>query len=244
MSEKLEKAEFYLETEEYDKAEEIYSEIFDQQEDNVEAIIGLIICKAYKSDFENNQFKACNVYLNRLETRKLEQEKRQKLIEGILNSVEAYLKKLLEKFREHANELSKRPALDGQLYSVKQLGDTTDYLGYINDNVDRLEAGLHFAEKAYDIELKNKEDIAYRILQLYDFVFTNFRETPQMQGKTLLDANGLQDLKEQRKDWLSRSGENKQKVTADPSDSSGCMVLIIALSSLAASLMALLIAFI
>lgn len=241
MNDKLEKAQFYVETEEHDKAEELFSELFDEDNSNTDAILGIVRCKAIQSDFEKNNFKACNAYLNRIDEHKLSNEQRQELVSGILAASEAYLKKVLKNFRDHALELTKRPALDGQLYAVKQLGDTTDYMGYINDNIGKLEGGFNYASKAYNLAKYNKEDVAYEILKLYDLVFKNFRETPQMTGKTLLEASALLGLKDDRQAWLSKSGEHKTKVTADPSDSSGCMVLLIALTSIATTILSLMI---
>lgn len=242
MSERLEKADFYLETEEYDKAEDLYSELFEEDSENEDAIIGIIITKIYQSDFEKNQFKAAQAYLNKIDTVKLTSEQREHLVNGILDATDHYIDRVLTKFREHAHELSKRPALDGQLYNIKQLGDTTDYMGYINDNIEKFTDGLDFSAKVYDIA-KDKDETAFKILSLYDKIFQNLRETPQMQGKTLLDSKDLTPLKERRKEWLDKSGEHKSKVQTDPSDSSGCLVLIATLSGLAAASVSILVFF-
>ena len=58
MNNNLEKAEFFLETEEFDKAEEIFSQIFDSNSNSIQAIRGLVICKIAQSNFEKSQIKA------------------------------------------------------------------------------------------------------------------------------------------------------------------------------------------
>ncbi|MEL7834271.1 hypothetical protein [Fodinibius sp. Rm-B-1B1-1] len=234
MSTDIEKAEFHLEADEYEKAEEIFSEIFDSDSNSNQAIKGLVICKVARSNFDDSKIKAASVYFDKLDESKLSVEEKEEFISSLLDQVEKYFKKLNKKFREEANELTKRPALDGQLYAVKELSDTTDYMDFLNKNVDKFEEGIELASKSYDLT-KYKEDTAFKIVSLHDLFFKSIKETPQMTGKTLLDSKELSDLKESRKKWLDLSGENKSKVTADPSDSSGCLVLIFALSGLVGS---------
>lgn len=235
MNNNLDKAEFFLETEEFDKAEEIFSQIFDSNSNSIQAIRGLVICKIAQSNFEKSQIKAAIVYLNKLNESDFETEEREGFIANVIEQIEKYFKKLNKKFREEANELTKRPALDGQLYAVKQLSDTTDYMKFLNNHVEKFEEAIEIASKIYGFT-KYKEDTAYRIVSLHDIVFKSIKETPQMTGKTLLNAKALTTLKESRKKWLERSGENKTKSTVDPSDSSGCLVLIATLSGLVGTL--------
>ena len=235
MSDNLDKAKFFLETEEYDKAENIFSQIYDTNSDSPQAVIGLVICKIAQSNFEKAQIKAARAYLERLDESMLESEEREEFVANLLEQTNRYIKKLIKKFREEANELSKRPAHDNQLYAVKQLSDTTDYMKFLNNNVEKFEEAIEVSSKVYSLT-KYKEDTAYKIVSLHDLVFKSIRDTPQMTGKTLLDAKGLSNLKESRKKWLERSGKNKSKSTVDPSDSSGCLVLIATLSGLVGTL--------
>lgn len=235
MSNDIDKAKFHLETEDYDKAEEIFSQIFDENSNSPQAVKGLVICKIAQSNFEKDQIKAAGIYLDKLDEDSLDTEEREKFVSQFLEHIEGYFKKLIKKFREEANELAKRPALDGQLYAIKKLSDTTDYMGFLNNNVNKFEEGIELASKIYKVT-KYKEDTAYKIVSLHDLVFKSIKETPQMTGKTLLDSKGLSGLKESRKKWLDLSGDNKSKVTTDPSDSSGCLVLIAALSGLMGTL--------
>ena len=76
---------------------------------------------------------------------------------------------------------------------------------------------------------------AQKIFSLHELLFQNIKNTPQMMGKTLLEAKGLSSLKESQKKWLDLSGANNSKVISDTPKSSGCLVLIFALSGLAGS---------
>lgn len=58
MSNDTDKAKFFLEAEEYDKAEEIFSQIFDSNSESSQANKGLVICKIAQSTFEKSQIKA------------------------------------------------------------------------------------------------------------------------------------------------------------------------------------------
>ena len=231
MSNDIEKANFFLETEEYDKAEEIFSQVFDANSKSPEAIKGLVKCKVAQSNFENGQIKATIVYLNKINAQDFDLEEREEFIVKIFELTKEYFKRLNKKFREEANELTKRPALDGQLYAIKQLSDTTDYLGFLNTHSNKFEMGIELVSKLYDLT-KYKENTAFKILSLHDIVLLSIKETPQMTGKTLLNAGALSKLKESRTKWFELSGDNKSKIIIDPSDSSGCLVLIAALSGL------------
>lgn len=235
MSNDIDKAKFHLETEEYDKAEEIFSQIFDTDSNSSQAVKGLVICKVAQSDFDKDQIKAASIYLDKINELDLETEEREEFIANLLEQIENYFKRLNKKFREEANELAKRPALDGQLYAVKQLSDTTDYMGFLNNHINKFEKGIELASKTYQLT-KYKEDTAYKIVALHDLVFKSIKNTPQMTGKTLLNAKDLSSLKESRSKWLELSGKNKTKVTTNPSDSSGCLVLIATLSGLMGTL--------
>lgn len=236
----IDKADFFLETGEYDKAEEIFSKIFDSNSNSYQAIKGLVICKIAQSNFEKSQIKAAVVYSNKLNESDFETDEIEKFITNVLDQIEKYFKKLNKKFRDEANELTKRPALDNQLYAVKQLSDTTDYMKFLNNHVEKFEEAIKIASKIFGFT-KYKEDTAYRIVSLHDLVFNSIKETPQMTEKTLLNAKALTTLKESRKKWHELSGENKTKSTVDPSDSSGCLVLIATLSGLVGTLFLMLI---
>lgn len=193
MSNDIDKANFFLEAEEYDKAEEIFSQIFDSNSESSEALKGLVICKIAESNFKKSQIKAAGIYLEKLNEATLDAEEREEYVSNFLKQIEEYFKKLKKKFREEANELTKRPALDGQLYAVKKLSDTTDYMKFLNNNVNKIEEGIELASKIYNVT-KYKEDTAYKIVSLHDLVFQSIKDTPQMTGKTLLDSKGLSEL--------------------------------------------------
>ncbi len=236
----IDKAEFFLETEEFDKAEEIFSRIFDSNSNSLHAIKGLVICKVAQSNFEKSQIKAATVYLSKLNGLDFDRNEKESFIEKLLELLEEYFNKLNKKFREEANELTKRPALDGQLYAVKQLSDTTDYLSFLNNNTKKFEEGIALANILYDLTT-HKEDTAYKIVSLHDVILVSIKNTPQMTGKTLLDVSAITNLKESRKKWVDLSGEHKTKATVNPSDSGGCLVLIATLSGLVGSLSLILI---
>ncbi|MDZ7719208.1 MAG: hypothetical protein U5K72_10375 [Balneolaceae bacterium] len=204
MSNDIDKAKFHLETEEYDKAEKIFSRIFDSNNNSSQAVKGLVICKIAQSNFEKDQIKAANVYLDKINELDFDKEEREEFIANLLEQIENYFKRLNKKFREEANELTKRPALDGQLYQVKQLSDTTDYMEFLNNHINKFEKGIELASKTYQLT-KYKEDTAYKIVALHDLVFKSIKETPQMTGKTLLNAKDLSGLKESRSKWLELS---------------------------------------
>ena len=201
MSADIEKAKFYLKTEEFDKAEEIFSTVFDSDENSIQAIKGLVICKIAQSNFDNSKIKAAGVYFDKLNELNFYAEEKEELTENILKQIHEYFKRLNKKFQEEANELTKRPALYGQLYTVKQLVDTTDYMGFLNNHVNKFEEGINLAAKTYDLT-KLKEDVAQKIFSLHELLFQNIKNTPQMMGKTLLEAKGLSSLKESQKKWL------------------------------------------
>jgi hypothetical protein len=239
MSTDIEKALFHLETEEYDKAEKYFSMLYESGNNSPYVISGLIICKIAQSTFDNSYIKAANIYFNKLNNFNLVEEEKEKLIVDIFKQIEKYFLKLNKKFREEANELAKRPALYGQLYSVKQFKDTADYMGYINANIKKYNDGIQFAELLYGLST-NKEETAYKIVLLHDLILQSIKETPSMTGKTLLTAKELTFLLESRNKWLSLSGENKAKLSFNPSDSSGCLVLIVSMSGLIGSILSIL----
>lgn len=227
MTDKIEKAKFHLEAEEYNKAEKLFSDVFDQSDKNSEALIGLTLSKIYQGNI-----KGAEAYLKRLELDDIDRERRKELKEELLKASEKCIDKKLSTLREKANELSKRPALDGQISSVKQLSDTTDHMSNINDAAEDFEKIFSIAQKSLELDLHDEKETAFRLLNLYDKVFKNIRETPQMQGKTLISAKNLASLKSQRQNIKQKAGDKASSITSDPSDSSGCLVLLVALSSL------------
>lgn len=226
MTDKTEKAKFHLEAAEFDKAEKLFSELFDQNSQNTEALVGLTLSKIYQGNLAGAE-----AYFKRLDVDNLERERRKELLDELLKACERFLDNKLKSLRDEAIELSKRPALDGQFSSVKELSDTTDHMKNINASVEDFEKLFSMAHKSLDLDLHNEKETAFRILNLYDKVFKNIRETPKMQGKTLISAKNLDPLKEQRQFVKQKAGDKGKSVTADPSDSSGCLVLLVALSS-------------
>ena len=150
----------------------------------------------------------------------------------MLTACEFYIDDKLKSLREKANELSKRPALSGQISSVKQLSDTTDHMSNINEAAEEFEKVFSIANMCYELDLHNEEETAFKILELYDKVFKSIRDTPKMQGKTLLTSKNLEPLKSKRNATKQKAGKKGERVDSDPSDSSGCLVLLIALSSI------------
>ncbi len=225
MNDKIEKANFHLDTGEYEKAEKLFSEAFDGESSNIDAIIGLMISKIYEGNL-----KGAEAYYDKIPIEDLERDKHDDFRNRILDSAEHYIEDYLDDLREKANNLSKRPAMEGQLYSIKEFGDTTDHMDNINNSAKDFEKILDIAKIAYEIERHDKEQVAFAILNLYDKVFQSIRSTPKMQGKTLLDSKELEPLKNRREEWKNKAGEKGASKVDNPSDSSGCLVVIIAIS--------------
>jgi len=92
--------------------------------------------------------------------------------------------------------------------------DSAEFMEFINKHIYRYEHGIELASLLYNLA-HNKEDIAYKIVQLHDLVFESLSNTPDMDGSLLLDAKGLAALKESRKKWIELSGKHKHKISND-----------------------------
>jgi len=110
--------------------------------------------------------------------------------------------------------------------------DSAEFMEFINKHIYRYEHGIELASLLYNLA-HNKEDIAYKIVQLHDLVFESLSNTPDMDGSLLLDAKGLAALKESRKKWIELSGKHKHKISNDLKNiqNSGCLILIITISA-------------
>lgn len=230
----IEKGKFYLSTEEFDKAEEYYLQVFDVDKNSPEAITGIVICKIALSNFDKNYIKAAGVYLDMLDESKLTREERELFVKNTLDETEGYFKRILEVFRKEANEITKRSSLDQQIYAVKELSDTTSFLDFVNDNSEKFNKGINLSAKIYNITNK-KEDTAFKIAKLHNLVLESIKKTPLMTGKTLLSVDELKKLQESHIKWAELSGDHKEKINTNIG-SSGCLVLFIILSGIITSL--------
>jgi tetratricopeptide (TPR) repeat protein len=225
MNSELEKANFYLEADEFDKAESIFSKLIDEDGNSIEALRGMVICKISMSDFEKSHLKIAGLYLERLMGLGVSQEDADELSEGILGSISQFINRINEKFRQQANEIVKRPALDNQLYVVKVLSDTTAFLGFLSDNASKYQSAINLAEKVYDFG-SDKEEVAFQIVKLIDQALSSIRNTHSMDGKLLANSNGLSELNQSRARWVSLAGLKGASTGVNPSQAGGCMVLI------------------
>lgn len=225
----LTKAKFYIESQEFDKAEAIFADAFEKNDSNTDALIGLVIIKLNAASIDSSRIKSFKAYTNLLKSHTIDDIQKIYLVENIKDSVKSVVNIIDKDLKEKASEILKRPIATGVLVSVQRLTNTSHHLENVNNAFDFLADTLQIVLDLNKNILKDNHDIKTTIFNEINRLFELVLNTHNMNGDQLLSVNKKVRLHEILSTIRSdtKLDTNKFKKTTVNKAASGCLIFII-----------------
>lgn len=208
-------AEMSFDGKNYSDAYSKFSQIVENDINNVEGWIGKGLSAGYLATADKNTLSEVSTILNHLSKSELSEVQKKKIADNIINMVRDYISVLIKSTKEQLNIKNNKPMATGELYAVRSVSDTADRYEVNNTICVNVISALEFSNKAS--HYNNSTDTKKEQINLIDKFLTEVNNEIHRDHKTKILDIRTKIAEEVKK-------EDPNFVTAAPQKSDGCYI--------------------